>query len=293
MRILAAIIQVVCERGMRDATVEQVVTSASVSRRTFYELFADRDDCLLEAIEQSLASAGHHAGAAWEAPDRWADRVRGALWALLEFFEEESKLADLCFVHALQGSSATVARRLEICRQLARLIDQGRSVASHQPPPLTAEGTVGGALAVVHARLLERPSAPLTELLNPLMSFIVMPYLGPGAAGAELSRPLPVRSAPRRRDKHADPLDEVPIRLTYRTMRVLVAVGAHPGLKNSDVSGRSGISDEGQASKLLARLARVGLIENTAAGTTRNATKAWRLTRAGERLERSIRPEVP
>jgi DNA-binding MarR family transcriptional regulator len=158
---------------------------------------------------------------------------------------------------------------------------------------LTAEGTVGGALAVVHARLLERPSAPLTELLNPLMSFIVMPYLGPGAAGAELSRPLPVRSAPRRRDTHADPLDEVPIRLTYRTMRVLVAVGAHPGLKNSDVSGRSGISDEGQASKLLARLARVGLIENTAAGTTRNATKAWRLTRAGERLERSIRPEVP
>jgi hypothetical protein len=82
------------------------------------------------------------------------------------------------------------------------------------------------------------------------MSFIVMPYLGPGAAAAELSRPLPARSAPRRRDTLEDPLDEVPIRLTYRTMRVLVAVGAHPGLKNSEVSGRAGISDEGQASRL-------------------------------------------
>jgi hypothetical protein len=57
-------------------------------------------------------------------------------------------------------------------------VDEGRSESKTAPPPLTAQSTVGGAVSVIHTRVLEENPRPLAELLNPLMSMIVHPYLG-------------------------------------------------------------------------------------------------------------------
>ncbi len=59
----------------------------------------------------------------------------------------------------------------------------------------------------------------------------------------------------------SDPLRELGIRLTYRTVMVLMAVAAHPGSSNRMVADEAGISDQGQISKLLRRLEGLGLIE--------------------------------
>ncbi len=85
-----------------------------------------------------------------------------------------------------------------------------------------------------------------------------------------------------------DPLEGVTLRLTYRTMRALTVIAARPGLSNSQVSELAGISDQGQISKLLARLSRLGLIENTGEGHTKGASNAWRLTPDGRHLERRV-----
>lgn len=85
-----------------------------------------------------------------------------------------------------------------------------------------------------------------------------------------------------------DWVEDVSVRLTYRTMCTLAVIAAQRGLSNSEISARVGISDQGQISKLLARLARHGLIENTGAGRPRGMSNAWRLTRDGEQLERRI-----
>jgi AcrR family transcriptional regulator len=90
MRIVSAMVQVACEHGAQSAqsaTVEQVVRTAGVSKTAFYELFANRGDCLLAAIEHTLALAGERASAACETQDSWVDRVRAGLLALLEFFD--------------------------------------------------------------------------------------------------------------------------------------------------------------------------------------------------------------
>jgi chromosome segregation and condensation protein ScpB len=81
------------------------------------------------------------------------------------------------------------------------------------------------------------------------------------------------------------PLDGLNTRLTYRTMRVMAAVAAQSGLSNFEVSQRAGISDQGQISKLLARLAGLGLLENMGAGQPRGAPNAWQLTPKGRQLE--------
>jgi DNA-binding MarR family transcriptional regulator len=79
-------------------------------------------------------------------------------------------------------------------------------------------------------------------------------------------------------------------RLSERDVSVLRVIGAEPGLSNNDVAARVGISDENTMSQLLARLARRELVENTRTGGRYNA---WRLTPAGEEIERAIWEETP
>jgi DNA-binding PadR family transcriptional regulator len=79
------------------------------------------------------------------------------------------------------------------------------------------------------------------------------------------------------------------MRLTYRTVRVLMGIAGHPGASNRTVAHASGISDQGQISKLLARLESLGLAENTGRGHPKGAPNAWRLTARGQEVEGAIR----
>lgn len=78
------------------------------------------------------------------------------------------------------------------------------------------------------------------------------------------------------------------MRLTYRTMRVLLAIAEHPGSTNREVAERSDTKDEGQISRLLARLHDHTLIENTGEGKPRGGPNAWRLTERGDAVHRLI-----
>ena len=162
------------------------------------------------------------------------------------------------------------------------------------PPEVTAEGVVGAVSAVLHARVLDGSEEPLFSLLGQLMSMLVLPYLGADAAAAELSRPAPELARPRgsrrRARRNGDPLEGLKMRLTYRTVRVLMVIADLPGASNREIAERSGIADQGQISKLLGRLARLELVENTGDGQEKGAANAWRLTARGQAVERATRP---
>lgn len=79
------------------------------------------------------------------------------------------------------------------------------------------------------------------------------------------------------------------MRLTYRTVRVLMGIAGHPGASNRTVAEASGISDQGQISKLLARLDSLGLVRNTGQGHPKGAPNAWQLTTRGQEVEQAIR----
>jgi AcrR family transcriptional regulator len=78
-------------------------------------------------------------------------------------------------------------------------------------------------------------------------------------------------------------------RLTVRTHLVLSAVAEHAGASSREIANAAGVRDEGQISKLLARLQDRGLIHNTA-GVTAGFPKAWQLTPQGEALLHASRP---
>jgi len=83
------------------------------------------------------------------------------------------------------------------------------------------------------------------------------------------------------------------MRVTYRTAKVLEELLEHPGSSNRQIAERAGIVDQGQISKLLRRLERLGLTANGGAGHAQGEPNAWRLTAQGEDVARSIRRHTP
>jgi AcrR family transcriptional regulator/DNA-binding MarR family transcriptional regulator len=292
-RLLAAVADVVAERGFPQVTVAHIVARSGVSRRTFYDLFEDREEAFLAAFDHAIKRAAATVIPAYERPERWRERVRAGLATLLQFLDEEPELGRLVVVDALAAGHQALQRRTRVLDALIATVDEGRTEAKagHEPPPLTAEGTVGAVLAIIHARLLERDPEPLTGLTGSLMGMIVLPYLGPGAAQKELARPN-TTAHKRSRRGHRDPLEGLDMRLTYRTIRVLMAIAAQPGASNRQVADHAGVGDQGQISKLLARLQTLGLIENTGQGQTKGEPNAWVLTHTGRQVERAIRTEA-
>jgi AcrR family transcriptional regulator len=307
-RLLAAALGVVDELGYARTTVAHVTARARVSRRTFYELFDNREECLLAALESVVDSIAIELAAAGVEDLPWRERVRTGCWTVLSFLDREPALARVCVVQALRGGSRVLERRNEILAGLARAIDDGRGTRekARACPPLTAEGLVGAAFAIVYGRLLRGETAPLRELHGELVGMIVLPYLGPAvarrerrrviASGFELSEPSG-REIPGRPDPRSGVLrlDGIPpaMRLTYRTALVLETIADHPGISNRLAGEHAGVSDQGQISKLLARLERLGLVQNTGEGHARGEANAWTLTPTGVQVARGLRAHAP
>jgi AcrR family transcriptional regulator len=291
-RILTATADVVAERGLPQVTIAHIVARANVSRRTFYELFPDREACFLAAFDDAIARLSPLVSAAWESELGWREKARAGLTAILEFLGDEPGLRSLLIVDALGAGNDALARRTQVLAQLIAAVDAGRGEGGPGPelPPLTAEGTVGAVLSIVHSRLLDRDPEPPIALLNPLMSMVVLPYLGAIAARRELTQPVPPPSGRLPRPRTRELLDGLDMRLTYRTVRVLSAIAARPGASNREVAAGAGVFDQGQISKLLHRLSTLGLIHNTASDAKGQAN-AWALTSHGAEIEEGLGTE--
>jgi AcrR family transcriptional regulator len=288
-RMLLAARQVVASEGYGRMSVERVVAKAGVSRKTFYDLFENREDCFIAAFDDAITRAARVVVQAYESQAGWRERIRAGLAALLALLDDEPELRSICIVEALAAGPRVLEHRARILGTLIAVVDEGRMQARKDPPPLAAEGVVGAVLAIVHARALR--STPLSPLLGELMGTIVLPYLGPSAAERERERPAPKRPThpPRR---IGDALEGLDMRLTYRTLRVLAVIAQAPGASNRLVAEQAGVADQGQVSKLLMRLANLSLIENSGNGHTKGGPNAWRLTPRGADVESAIRVDT-
>ncbi len=295
-RLLAAVAATIDEVGFEQSTVTRIAARAKVSRRTFYELFDNREACLVALIDAVVERVERDLEAAGLEGLGWRERVRGGLWTILSFLDAEPVLARIWVVHALHGGAQTLERRERVLARLAAILDEGRGEGPRgaQCTLVTAEGLVGGALGVVYARLRSGDGRPLTGLLDELMGMIALQYLGPRAARREQQRPAP---APHHALKtgwevsaHAerDPLDEVNMRLTYRTARVLACIAELPLASNRVVAEHAGVTDPGQISKLLRRLERLGLSVNTGGGHLSGEPNAWKLTPLGREVAQRL-----
>jgi AcrR family transcriptional regulator len=271
-----------------------VVRRAGVTDSEFHTLFATFEECYEAAYEEGVERLSGAVATAAGGEDGWLERVRSGLVALLGFFDDHPSWARLLVRDAPVAASMSLERRQRLQEVLARLLEhRGPANASTGSPSvmpaLTGELVVGGVFSVIRSSMLANEGEKLVELAPSLMAFIVASYLGQAAARAELEgspygrNNVPVAQPGMSRRRAISRAGELPIRATHRTTLVLRAIAQTPYLNNREVAQAAGLVDEGQASKLLARLESRGVIENVGVGAARGEPNAWLLTASGRR----------
>jgi len=202
-RILAAVADVTSAASYAEMTVEDIIVTAGVSRRTFYEHFENKDDAFLAAYDAAVAQLVERMSQAVEAEDDPVHRVSAGLGAFLDFVGSEPAFARMCIVEVLAAGPAAVQRRNATMRAFTELIEQNvrQFWGERAPPALTAETVVGGIHEVIYTRVLRGEIRELPELLPDLTYSALVPYGGPEDAASERLRLLEAAARADRRGR--------------------------------------------------------------------------------------------
>lgn len=205
-RILAAVPEICSASGYVAMSVEDIVVTSGVSRRTFYDNFRGKEDVYLAAYDKITEQLLTRVAEAYEAADGLVAKVRDSLASFLDFVAEEPAFADMCIVEVMAAGPKAIERRNHTMAAFAELIDQAAAAElpkSKLPPSLTAETLVGGIYEVVYARVLQGHGDELPGLLPDLLFSVLLPYLGRETATSLLknerrrSKPAAVKHAGR------------------------------------------------------------------------------------------------
>jgi AcrR family transcriptional regulator len=190
VRIQTAMVEVVAARGYGETRVVDVIGSAGVSRKTFYELFDSKEDCFLAAYDillgQVLATAEAGFGQGAGAP--WPERIETGLRAVLEHLAAHPDEARFGFVEILAAGPKALARRDAALRQFTGFIETGRSESVVDLPGSTALTITGGVNELLYSEILHGAAARLPGRLPELVFLIVLPFLGADRAAEERER---------------------------------------------------------------------------------------------------------
>lgn len=153
-RILAAMLEAVAEKGYAATTVSDVVAAARVSRNAFYELFRDKEDCYLEACDETWRAL-QGALFALAAEGSWTDTVRKGVHVYLRFWQENPRFAYAYLIELPAAGRRAQEQRDRAHRDATGLFDALAALARREQPELPP-------LAPLTTRVL---SAGITELV--------------------------------------------------------------------------------------------------------------------------------
>jgi AcrR family transcriptional regulator len=191
-RICRAMLEVVAEHGLQDATVGKVVAAARVSRNAFYEFFTDKTDCFLtvsaelnqELLETVLAA---------RVQDDWIAAVGRGTAAYLEWWRRHAAFARAYFTgYAELGARAVEQRQAAYEPFVAMFAALGRLAREQQPElgriaPIVPRVLVFSITELVADEVRAGRSERLEDLAPELSALIVRLLADDGTARAAAS----------------------------------------------------------------------------------------------------------
>jgi AcrR family transcriptional regulator len=185
-RLLAAAVRVTTAKGYAATTVADVLAEAGVGRESFYELFADKRDCMLAAhailiddLERTVREAYARSGA-------WPERFRWALAAALEWFAADPEASRFAVVELTSAGTVSRERFREVFSRFVGLLEDGTGEDAPRPELAQASDlAVSAALARVYEEVVQGRTAQLPSLLPTLTFELLVPYVGEEAARAQ------------------------------------------------------------------------------------------------------------
>ena len=178
-RLLDAMAEAIAEHGYGATTIAHVVSRAGVSRKTFYEHFADKQDCFLAMYDIGIAFV---LGRIVEELDEQGDlreRLVVGLRTFLSVLSEEPAFCRAIVLEVQTAGPEGLARRRSVLKVFSdRYLDVNRQARATDPgiEPLSDEialGLVGAILELVGTRVEDGRTSELAELTEPLSEFVV------------------------------------------------------------------------------------------------------------------------
>lgn len=181
-RLIAGLAEAIAENGYAGTTIAHITRHAAVSRRTFYEHFASKDECFVAAYDTVMAELRERVGQAFEQQDDWPHAVKAGIGAMLGFLVAEPNLARLCMVEALVAGPVVVERYDSAIQSFVPYFQSGRegrpADVLERLSATTEEALVGGMMSLISRRIIAGKTAELESLLPDLVEFTLTPYLG-------------------------------------------------------------------------------------------------------------------
>jgi AcrR family transcriptional regulator len=146
-RLLRGMATAVAAKGYADTTIADIVREASVSRRTFYEHFHDKAECLVALYEAASRNALRVLREAIGPSQDWEQQLERAIGAYLECLATNPLLLRTLFIEILglgpEGLQVRRAMHHEIADFLVQLVNAGTGAHSTMTHEM-ATAVIGG-----------------------------------------------------------------------------------------------------------------------------------------------------
>jgi AcrR family transcriptional regulator len=189
-RLLEAMLTELAERGYGAISVTDALTLAGVSKTDFEAEFTGKDACLFAAYEQLTERLTGKTSEGCGRDGEWPARVRGGLEALLQELAQAPALARVTIRAFPAISPEARARYQEFVEGFAPLLREGRrfSGVGEKLPAEVEMLAVGAAEAIVFEEIEAGRAARLPDLAPAILFSLLVPFLGPEAASAEMEK---------------------------------------------------------------------------------------------------------
>lgn len=192
-RLIWAMVRVVAEKGYDGVTVGAIVQRAGVSRSTFYEHFANREECLFAAYDQVVDVLFDFVAEAYAGKERWPVRARRALDAFLRGLASEPEVAKMAMVEVPSAGPEAQRHYRKAFERFGPFFADGRGYVGEQGelPDGVETMALGGAEAIIFDEVVAGRTANLPAMLPEIFFALLVPYLGPEGAAAEVGQTAP------------------------------------------------------------------------------------------------------
>lgn len=164
-RLLEGMARAVAAKGYAEATIADIVREASVSRRTFYEHFAGKAECLVALYEAASHNALKVLRDAIAAEHGWEQQLERALGAYLGCMAANPVLMRTLFIEILGLGPAGMAARRRVNQEIADyMLAVVNRDAARQLTPALAMAVVGGIHELVLQAIEDGKVTELPEL---------------------------------------------------------------------------------------------------------------------------------
>jgi AcrR family transcriptional regulator len=166
--LLDGMVAAAARYGYGDASVARAIKLAGVSRATFYEHFANKEECLLAACAQLAETV--ESDLARETDDPPSE----ALGAVLAGSDRDPAGARVLLIESLAGGAELRAEQ----ERLLAFTERGVETYLQHPPPgapilgITGAAALGGVSSVMSVRLFRGETGRLGELRDDLLTWI-------------------------------------------------------------------------------------------------------------------------